>query len=406
MVASLKLPIDELVGESSEILIGTRHERNIFFNGSLDNISISYLNEESVSYISIITFFIKLFSIFLACVFLVILINTLKKRKVKLIFTQIINPLDLFLMSLVVYIISTTLFLHYFIIKNKTNYLSFNEYTVYPIVVVLISILLYQLIWHNLSKSNQEIWSKILRKQIVIGLIYLCYYFTALTFGNIVIYHIIISVCFLLNDILTYYYDLDKVLRKVAFIVLLSITFVIILVDDNTWVVFDKSKLSEKKIFQKHQFDGWSEKNVYNAATYYNEKSWFKYYFLPVTNYPDALVTNYPDKKIIEDSIYTHYPNGPDVTMGILYALVGNDDSLTFHKYRFFPLLIFLVGYIFLILFIKEILNKNYVLAIMLAFLVIFQPAVRLHKLNLHYQSYAVSFLFIQLFFCIKICEH
>ena len=105
--------------------------------------------------------------------------------------------------------------------------------------------------------------------------------------------------------------------------------------------------------------------------------------------------------------VYTHYPAGSDLINYMLISIlgpskeIGVDPALSLDKFRFFPLLIFIIGFIFFRKFLNLVLKNNW-LSYLIALLIFLIPAFDRYKLSLYYYSYAFSLMLIMYFVTAK----
>jgi hypothetical protein len=303
-------------------------------------------------------------------------------EKVMDIMKHLLN-LRLLVYSLSVYLVTAVYKIDNFRKSGSTDYCNFVDYLLLPLLAVVIFSGIYIFLTQTLKPSISDRVDKILQKQSVISYIYVLYFIAELNLEQLITYHLIIGGSVLCNDLIGTFFAGNRVAKRVVFLVLVV------------------SALSYLTLTAKTRvfFDSFSEDCTYNAAYYYNEKnSWFKYALLPVIAYPGAPTSPLDNSK---EWIYTHYPAAPFVVLGLLYKILGPDETHTYYKYRIFPGIIFIISFIFLTRYYKIVCNDD-IYAFMLSFITVMQPAVDFYKLNLHYQSYSMSLLFVQLFAVMK----
>lgn len=305
-----------------------------------------------------------------------------------------------------IYILVTTYSIVFFLKSGKTNYMRYNDYIYNPIMAIFIFFILYRMALFFLKDQKCNL-KKIINKQLILLFIYLLFYFSNISIRDIFLYHMIIAIVLLTNDILEKYFSDSQKIKKALFYFFLFISVIFLSLHDNTWAnnkynIFTKYKspLDSPKTVRLLINDSYCENATYNAAKYYNEKGFTKFYFLPVMDYPGAPSHILPN--VSSEFVYTHISGiWASINFGVLYKLFGEDETLTYNKYRFYPFIWFLIGFIALVFFFIDISGNN-MFGLMLALLVVLQPAVNLIKLSMYCHSYAISFLFIELFATIK----
>jgi len=305
-----------------------------------------------------------------------------------------------------VYTLVTTYSIVFFLKNGKTDYMRYTDYVYNPMMAIIVFFILFRIVLFYFKDQKFNL-KNIVNKQLFLLFIYILFYLSKISIEKIFLYHMILAITLLTDDILKKYFSDSQKIRKILFYSLLFISIIFLSLYNNTWAnnkynIFTryKSPLDSPKKVRLLVIDSYCENAAYNAAKYYNDESFTKFYFLPVIDYPHAPSHIIPDIKA--EFLYTHI-NGiwPIINLGILYKLVGEDKSLTYNKYRFYPFIWFLIGFIALVFFFKEISNNN-LLALMFALLVVLQPAVNLIKLSVYTHSYAFSFFFIELFATVK----
>jgi len=286
----------------------------------------------------------------------------------------------------------------YFNFKDSTDYGNIKDSLIYPLLATCIAFVILKFIKKGFLYS-------VVLNQIKVLYVYTIFFITNLDLKYILIYHLVIA-------LFVFVYDFKKhfnIKENITNLILLFFS-VLILFTHNT----QNGVLSIHN--NKPIVDGFSEGISYNSAYYYysNPSQISKYYFLPVIKYvgepfhiiqEDPYIPNSSFSSTLK--VYTHYPAGSDLINFVLISIlgpskeIGIDPALSLDKFRFFPLIIFIIGFIFFRKFLNITLNNNW-LSYLIALLIFLIPAFDRYKLSLYYYSYAFSLMLIMYFVTAK----
>jgi len=275
--------------------------------------------------------------------------------------------------------------------SGSTNYGNITDSIIYPALATLFVFLLLKLFKNGFLK-------KVILNQLVVLYVYVLFLFSNLDLRYICVLHIILALFVSSKDIIEHF----NISKKLYSLLLFSFCIVFLFIHNTQNGIFSINN-------NKQIYDSFSEGISYNSALYYynNPSEISKYYFLPIIKYPNEpfhIIVDDPNLPVNNFSskvvVYTHYPAGSDIINYLLISIIGPSNNygpnsvLSLDKYRFFPLIVFFIGFIFLRKFLFLTI-KNEWLSYLLALLILIIPAFDRYKLSLYYYSYAFSLMLI-----------
>ena len=140
--------------------------------------------------------------------------------------------------------------------------------------------------------------------------------------------------------------------------------------------------------------DAFSEANAIRAGASYATEGFLKHAGLPDIAYGEQFANTGFNSRVAEGEsyVYTHYPPGSDLAMGLMTLLFGEGRIVLF---RMFPILLGLAGMSFLAWSLARNLGDAKAAALMLGCAIV--PAFSNMMHGLHYQGYSLSLLLVEL---------
>lgn len=310
---------------------------------------------------------------------------------------KLINQLFNYVIKEIIFLIPTWLMvlairMYLFTSRGSIEYSNIKDNLIYPAIAVLIIFIFLKIV------KNQSI-QKIVKNQLLIGYIYLFLFFSNFDLKYLFIFHFVIAIFVLVRDLKIIF----NIKEKFVYIILLIFSISFLCIHDTPNGLFSINN-------RIPTYDNFSEGISYNSSYYYykNPDAIKKYFFLPVIKYSEEPFHIIQDEPVNAESVkpsdvvvYTHYPAGSDLINYVLINILGPDTSLTLTKYRIFPFIAFLIGFIYFSRFLYQILKNNW-LSLLIALIVFLFPAFDRFKLSLYYYSYAFSLLMFMFYITSK----